>query len=197
MKTIKAITLACTILLFGCGPRVTTETTNATDKLDTYETFAYLPNSNFDELTDYETDKSVGTAVIESVNQNMKRQGYRLDRSNPDVLVLLTTLTDLEKSVTQDPIYATYPSYYGRNYAVSPYYQNYYYQNYYNYNQVIAYDTDVTRYKEGTLILRLVDADSKKIVWEGKASDAIFQQDESVAISEFVDDMFDAFPQTR
>ncbi len=195
MKT-KILLMVIAITLLACGPKVTTEKMGMTD-LSNYQTFAYLPNSNFDDFEKFENDNSVGMSVIESVNQNMKNQGYNIDRDNPDLLVLLTTMTNVEKEVTQEPVYATYPRYYNRRYAVSPYYQNYYYNNYYDYNQFVGYETDVNRYKEGMLILRLVDTDTKKLVWEGKASDLIFQQNESRAISEFVDDMFEEFPKTK
>ncbi|MBO6879842.1 DUF4136 domain-containing protein [Winogradskyella sp.] len=196
MKTIKFIWLVLAVTLFTCGPRVTTEKMSNID-LNDYNTFAYLPNSNFDDFEKFENDNSVGMAVIESVNQNMKDQGYTIDRDNPDLLVLLSTMTDIDKTVTKDPVYATYPRYYHRRYAVSPYYTNYYYNSYYDYSRLVGYETDVNKYKEGMLILRLVDTDSKRVVWEGKASDLIFQQDESAAISEFVDDMFDEFPAAK
>lgn len=182
--------------VFACGPKVTTEKMGTTD-LSSYETFAYLPNSNFDDYEKFENDNTVGMSVIDGVNQNMKDQGYKVDRSNPDLLVLLSTMTDTEKTVTQEPVYATYPRYYNRRYAVSPYYQNYYYYNYHDYNQLVGYETEVNRYKEGLLILKLIDANSKNVVWEGRASDLIFQQNESAAISEFVDDMFDEFPTAK
>lgn len=196
MKTIKLLVLALATTVLACGPKVTTEKMSKKDLSD-YKTFAYLPNSNFENLEKFENDSDVGLAVIESVNKNMKKQGYDIDRSSPDLLVLLTTATDMEKSVSQDPVYATYPRYTNRRARVSPYYQNNYYYNYDNYNQLVGYETDVNAYKEGTLILRLVDTNTKNVIWKGKASELIFQQNESRAISEFVDDMFDEFPVTN
>jgi hypothetical protein len=89
----------------------------------------------------------------------MQKLGYTLDRTNPDLLVLLSTSTDLDTNVTKEPVYATYPNYYGRSYGVSPYYQNYYWRIS-SYNRV-GYDTDVNTYKEGTLRLSLVDSETK------------------------------------
>ena len=193
MKKTTLLLLTVIISFLACGPKVTTDKMGRAD-LSSYDTFAYLPNSNFDAYEKFETDNNVGMSVIESVNQNMKNQGYSLDRSSPDLLVLLTTSTDMEKTITADPVYATYPAYYNRSYAVSPYYQNYYYNNYYDYTELVGYNTNLNRYKEGMLVLRLVDTETKQVVWEGKASDQIFRQNESMAISEFVDDMFDEFP---
>jgi hypothetical protein len=193
---IKIIGSLLALALMACGPRVST--VKVTDKdLSSYTTFAYLPNSNFDDYVKFETDNSVGMAVIENVNRNMQQVGYKMDRNNPDLAVLLSTTTDIEKTVFTDPVFATYPRYYDRRYAVSPYYQNYYYYNYTGFNKVVGFETDVDRYKEGTLLLYLIDSKSKEVVWKGTASELIFQQSESQAISKFVDDMFDKFPTAK
>jgi len=186
-------TLLVAVILISCGPRVTTNKLSEKD-LSTYETFAYLPNSNFDDLEKFENDEDVGASIIQNVNRNMKKQGYELERNNPDLLVLLNTSTDIEKTVSNEPIYARYPNYYGTAYTVSPYYQNNYYYDYGGYDNIIGYETNLNRYQEGSLILTLVGSKSKNIVWEGVASDLIFRQNESRAIAKFVDDMFDEFP---
>jgi nitric oxide synthase oxygenase domain/subunit len=41
-------------------------------------------------------NNNIGTTVVESVNTNMQKLGYTLDRTNPDLLVLLSTSTDLD-----------------------------------------------------------------------------------------------------
>ena len=187
---IKVTLLLCLVFLVtACGPSVTTTKKNNADLSD-YESFAYLPNSNFDDLSKFETDNKVGLSIINSVNEKMKDLGYALDRSNPDLLVILSTNTDSEKTVSKDPVYATYPAYYNTRYSVSPYYQNNYYYGYNTYTDVVGYNTDVDTYQEGTLILHLVDSETKNVVWKGQASDAIFQQNETQAIAGFVDDMF-------
>jgi hypothetical protein len=147
------------VSLVACGPAVNTTKTTSND-LSIYKTFAYLIAI----LTIWigYGNKNIGTTV-ESVNTNMQKLGYTLDRTNPDLLVLLSTSTDLDTNITKEPVYATY-HYYGRSYGVSPYYQNYYYNGYSNYNQLIGYDRDLNTYKEGTLRLSLVD--SKKILFE-------------------------------
>jgi hypothetical protein len=186
-----------TLSLTACGPVVNTTKTTSND-LSSYKTFAYLPNSNFEDLDKGYGNNNIGTTVIESVNTNMQQLGYTLDRTNPDLLVLLSTSTDLDTNVTKEPVYATYPNYYGRSYGVSPYYQNYYYNGYSGYNQLIGYDTDVNTYKEGTLRLSLVDSETKNIVWKGTASNSIYKsQNESKAIAKFVDDMFAKYPKNR
>jgi hypothetical protein len=181
----------------ACGPKVNTTKTTSND-LRIYKTFAYLPNSNFEDLDKGYGNDNIGTTVIESVNTNMQQLGYTLDRTNPDLLVLLSTSTDLNANVTKEPVYATYPNHYARVYGVSPYYQNYYYNGYSGYNRLIGYDTNINTYKEGTLRLSLVDSKTKNIVWKGTASNSIYKsQNESKAIAKFVDNMFAKFPKNR
>ncbi|WP_047548204.1 DUF4136 domain-containing protein [Psychroserpens sp. Hel_I_66] len=182
-----------TLILLSCGPKVTT--TKMSDKsLENYKTFAYLPNSNFDDLNKFEQDNTVGMNVIDLVNKKMMDKGYTLDRTNPDLLILLSTTVDKEKSVSQEPVYATYPTYYDRTYRVSPYYANNYYYDYYNYRDLVGYETEVDTYKEGMLMFRLVDSKTKNIIWQATASDYIFKQNNSNAMATFVDDMFAEFP---
>jgi hypothetical protein len=183
--------------LTACGPLVNTTKTTSND-LSVYKTFAYLPNSNFEDLDKGYGNNNIGTTVIESVNTNMQQLGYILDRTNPDLLVLLSTSTDLNTNVTKEPVFATYPNHYGRSYGISPYYQNYYYNGYSGYNRLIGYDTNVNTYKKGTLRLSLVDSETKNIVWKGTASNSIYKnENESKAIAKFVDDMFAKYPKNR
>lgn len=196
MKIINKITFwVLALTLVACGSGVTITTTKMNDKaLDNYETFAYLPNSNFDNIEKFEIDNSVGMSIIQGVNENMKEEGYAVDRSNPDLLLLLTTNTDTEKTISTNPVYATYPSYYANTYSVSPYYRDYYYYNYYDYNRVVGFETDIKKYKEGTLIVSLVDSNTKNLVWRATASDFISKNRSSKATYQFIDDIFEEFP---
>jgi hypothetical protein len=186
-----------TLSLIACGPAINTTKTNSSD-LSIYKTFAYLPNSNFEDLDKGYGNNNIGTTVIKTVNTNMQQLGYTLDRTKPDLLVLLSTSTDMDTNITKEPVYATYPNYYGGSYGVSPYYQNYYYNGYSDYNRLIGYDTAVNTYKEGVLRFSLVDSETKNIVWKGTASNSIYKsENECKAIAKFVDDMFAKFPKNR
>ena len=184
------------ILLFGCGPNVSTKKM-ANTSLTNYETFAFLPNSDFDDFEKFESENNVGSDVIEQVNKNMKEEGYEIDRSNPDLLVLLDAKIDLETKVTKEPVYTSYPTYYGEDYRVRPYYQKYYYYDFYSYNDLIVYETDFNTYEEGNLTLLLVDSDTKQVVWKANATSFIGERSDSDAISKFVDEIFDEFPDTK
>ncbi|MAQ75780.1 MAG: hypothetical protein CL613_05550, partial [Aquimarina sp.] len=91
-----------------------------------------------------------------------------------------------------DPVYATYP--YNVSSPVSPYYDPYYYNYYFGYGDVVGYDVNYDRYKDGTLIVDLVDRKTKEVIWSGAATDEIYMNNESKAISQYVDDLFKDFP---
>ncbi len=178
---------------FACGPMVSTTKITSKD-LSNYETFAYLPNGNFDEIEGY-NDNTVGAAVISRVNENMKDLGYELDRDEPDLLVLIGTQTDKEQTRVKEPVYATYPTYYTTNYRVGNLYEPYYYYGYADYNQLVGYDVDYDTYKEGTLMLSVVDRETKNVLWKASANNFIAKgQSNSRAIAKYVDDIFAKYP---
>jgi hypothetical protein len=193
MKTIKTILLfSILILIFSCGPRVTTTNPEGTN-LSNYNTFAYLPNTNAEVEGDMYNDENINTGIVEAVKTNLTQNGFELERSNPDLLILLSTATDREVGTTTDPVYATYPYTTGVT-SISPYYGSNYYYGYGGYNNVIGYDTDTYSYKEGTLVINLIDRKTKSTVWKGVATDAIYDQTSPGAIRQMVNDIFEKFP---
>lgn len=180
-----------TLAVVSCGPRVTTSKTTSKD-LSNYDTFAYLPNSSV-QMPDKSYNEDVNSAIIEAVNNNMREVGYTMDRDNPDLLVLLSTKTDLETETTTDPVYATYPYANGAT-TISPFYDPYYYSGYANYTRVVGYDTDTYAYKEGTLIINLVDRKTKQTVWKGISSKSVYNQTTTGAIEDLVNQIFQEYP---
>lgn len=179
-------------ILFGCGPRVATVKTTNKD-LSKYDTFAYLPNSGIDMPSRNFDDEKVNQAVIETINNNLRQAGYQLDRQNPDLLVLVSTKTDTEIATTTDPVYASYPYATGIN-TVSPFYDPYYYSGFYGFNNFVGYDVDTYKYKEGTVVINLVDRETKNTVWKGVASESIFNQPTIQEIQEMVKAIFEKYP---
>lgn len=186
------------MLLFGivissCSPRVVTSRPNAAD-LSAYETFAYLPNAEVEvENSDFQKDK-VNRSIINTVNSQMRQEGYSMDRENPDLLVLIATAKDTEVAVDTDPVYANYPYASGGINRVSPYYNDYYYSGYYDYPAIVGYDTDTYRYQEGTLVITLVDRASREIVWQGTTSDNIYDSTTTDEMVDLVRNVFDEYP---
>ena len=179
-------------LLLSCGPRVSTSKTANVD-LDRYDSFAYLPNSNVNAEGLRMDSEEVSRAVIEAVNTNLRQEGYDLDRQNPDLLVLISTDTDTEVTTTTDPVYATYPYTTGVT-TVNPLYNNYYYGGYAGYTNIVGYDTDTYTYEEGTVVINLVDRETRNTVWKGVASETLGAQTTTQGIRDLVNDIFEEYP---
>lgn len=185
------------LILSSCSPRVVTSRPTDVD-LSKYETFAYLPNADV-EMNDQADKDKVNGFIIDNVNTEMKKQGYTLDRDNPDLLVMISTRTESETRVDKDPVYANYSyaiypySAYGRT-TVSPYYNNFYYNGFYNYNRVVGYDTDYYKVKIGTLVIMLIDRKTGETVWRGTTSDAVTELTTVEEMISLVDNIFDEYP---
>ncbi|UZH54518.1 DUF4136 domain-containing protein [Salinimicrobium tongyeongense] len=193
MKKLNLIVMLLIVgLILGCGPRVATQKTTSKD-LGNYDSFAYLPNSNVNAQNLPMDSEDVSRAVIEAVNMNMREVGYNLDRQNPDLLVLISTETDTELETTTDAVYATYPYTAGVS-TINPLYNNYYYGGYAGYNNIIGYDTDTYAYEEGTVVINLVDRESRNTVWKGVASESLSNQSNIQEIRGLVNAIFEEYP---
>lgn len=194
MKFLKPLLLTLVLLaVLSCGPRVETARPTAVD-LGKYDTFAFLPNSNADIPNESYNNEDVNRLVVETVNQNMREAGYTLDRDNPDLLVLISTSTEIERERTTNPVYATYPYTAGVG-AIGPAYGNYYYRGFNTFGGgVVGYDTDTYAYEEGTVVINLVDRETKETVWKGMTSDALYDQPNTQAMRELVNEIFEEYP---
>lgn len=192
-KTIIAILAIMVLgLVIGCGPKVTTM--KETDKdLNSYKSYAYLPNSNFEMSKEMAANiDDVGKAVIDEMNRNMERAGYVLNRDNPDLLVILKTNLKPEGMADVPATYASYP--YTTKHPVSPYYKPYYYWGYEEFNDIAGYTMGIESHFEGALKVDLVDRETREIVWSGKAKAPIYNNDTSEALAGFLDSIFDNYP---
>lgn len=194
MKLLKSLFLTLIFLaVVSCGPGVRTSQPANVD-LSKYETFAFLPNTNAEVPGKNYNDENVNAMIVEAVNRNMRQAGYTLDRDNPDLLVLISTRTEIERERTTDPLYATYPYTAGIG-TVSPYYGPYYYRGYGTFGGgIIGYDTDTYAYEEGTVVINLVDRETKQTVWKGVTSDPLYDQPNTAAMQDLVNEIFEEFP---
>lgn len=180
------------LLACACGPTVQTSKTAEVD-LSAYDSFAYLPNSNVDMPGKAYADEDVNQMILNTINSQMREEGYTVDRDNPDLLVLLSVSTDTETTTSTNPVYIRYPYTAYPNAGITPYYNGVYYNEYAGYN-VVGYDTNRYRYQEGTLIVDLIDRESKEIVWTGISTDGIYDTSETAKIRQMARAIFEKFP---
>ncbi|KQC34264.1 hypothetical protein AAU57_13650 [Nonlabens sp. YIK11] len=193
MKILKPLFFVLTVaLVYSCGPAVNT-TKPTDDSLKKYQSFSYLPNSAI-EMPDMAMNDDVNTLVIQQINDRMMDAGYELDRTKPDLLVLVSTKVDETTETTTDPVYARYGNYNRPGLRVNSYYNNYYYNGYNTFPTVVGYDTDTYNYKDGTLIIQLVDRESRETVWKGISSTSIYNSGDTAAMTSLVNAIFEEYP---
>lgn len=185
--------LAVLLVLQSCSPRVVTSRPNDAD-LSKYESFAYLPNATLDvEDGKFNTEK-VNTRLVQILNRQMMDAGYELDRDRPDLLVILNLNTNTEVATDREPVYANYPYDPYNSSAVSPYYNDYYYRDYVGYNGIVGYEYDTYTYKEGSVVVTLIDRKTRSVVWRGATADDFYNQSNTTAMMDLVKNIFEEYP---
>lgn len=142
-----------------------------------YKTYDWLPNKEIESknnplLYNELTDKRIKKAV----NLQFQIKGIQLTSDNPDFRVHYHIIIDNRSAVRPAP--------YG-----------YYYSPYWMRNQV-----DVYQYREGTLIIDLMDANTNNLVWRGWGVSAIDSDDVDLAeekINNAVYKILSEFPPTK
>lgn len=192
-KVLTNITVALSLLLiiYSCGPRVQTGKT-ADVNLNKYQTYAWLPSGDSIRNQNYDS-KLLNQTIISEVNSEMQAKGYTLDRTNPDLLVLVHTMFDEETTTVREPVYASY-GYYAPGMYVGPYYEPFYYYDYNNIDRIVGYNVDQIEYTEGTLVIDLIDKETNTVVWRGSAEDYIEPYDLRTQVANYIDEIFDEFP---
>ncbi|HER39951.1 MAG TPA: DUF4136 domain-containing protein [Salinimicrobium catena] len=183
--------LVLSLFVVSCGPKVTTSKKTAKD-LDSFSSYAFLPNQDTIKTTRYD-NKYVNEIVIDEINENMQNLDYRLDRNQPDLLVYYHLMMDEEMAVDANPIYTDY-SYYRPGYYVGPYYRNYAYNNYFTVPRIAGAGIQQVPYKEGTIVIDVIDRRTNEILWRGIANDVVTPNNLEEELREYVNAIFDQFP---
>ncbi|MEG9326426.1 DUF4136 domain-containing protein [Salinimicrobium catena] len=191
VKTYSILFLMLSVVLMSCGPKVNTNKKTAKD-LDSFSSYAFLPNQDTIKTTAYD-NRYVNEVVIDEINENMQDQDYRLDRNQPDLLVYYHLMMDEEVAVNATPVYTNY-SYYRPGYYVGPYYRNYAYNNYFTIPRIAGTAIEQIPYKEGTIVIDLIDRRTNEIIWRGRANDVVTPNNLEEELRQYVNAIFEKFP---
>lgn len=179
------------ILLMSCGPKVKTNKMAGVD-MDSFSSYAFLPNQDTIQTSNY-NNEMVNELVINQVREKMQEKGYRLDRSQPDLLVYYHLMLDEEMAVNASPVYTNY-SYYRPGFYVGPYFRNYAYNNYFTIPRIAGTNVEQIPYKEGTIVIDLIDRRSNEIIWRGSAADVVTPNNLQEEIRAYISEIFEQFP---
>jgi hypothetical protein len=182
-KTMKThclvLPVAIVMLLFaGCSPYQYYAIQSDQVSMNKYHTFAWLPpadttkNIKISDITDDRIRESI-TAILES-------KGLVLRAPQPDLLVRYTVDVNERVKAFNDPVYVY--NYHNRYPQVVRYHDHRYF--YYPYNApfpvYIGANIVPVPYKEGTLIIDLIDRGSRKVIWRGYAIGEVADPEKAV-----------------
>lgn len=144
MKALKLVSLFITLLLVSCSSvRVNTDYDKNVD-FSSYKTYAFY-KTGIDKVEISDLDKK---RILRSIDEEMTAKGFTKSEA-PDILININTKA--EKNINVNQFYAGYG--YGWGFGWNPYWGG-------NYS--------VNTNTEGTLIIDLIDAKKKELIWQGE-----------------------------
>ncbi len=178
------VLLAGAALLAACssGPQIKADYDSSVD-FSQYQTFNFfnpmgIENPNYSSI--------MGQVFRDAITRQMEQRGYTL-ADDPDLLLNVSAQVQDKTKVTtyNDPMYG---GYYG--------YRRGFYDPWYGYGYGTS--THVSQYTEGTVNVDMVDANAKRMIWEGVAVGRVdgskTNEEVRAAIQSGVAEMFGQYP---
>jgi len=173
MKTIKLL-LATTItflILSSCATVSVKTDYDSHTDFSKFKTFAFY-KKGIDKAKISDIDKR---RILRAIETELKAKGMTVSQ-NPDILVSIFAKSTKEINVYNNNFY--YPSYY-----------NSYYRNNYS------------TYTQGTLLIDLIDANNKQLLWQGVGKGSLNTsgnvEKKEARINEFVNEIMIKYPPTK
>lgn len=190
MKKIPVITYMLLLFLFTAGcARVDVQSDYARNTDFTkYKTYAWMPTADSAMTTEKYNATALQASFMKEINEEMQARGYELDPDNPDVVLHMQMMFETKTDVIRRPVYAAY-NYYTPGFYTGPFY-HYYWPGYTTLYEVVGYNIETIRYKEGNIIVDMIDPKTKHIVWRGWTEDALQSHIED-EVDDIASDMFD------
>lgn len=169
MKTLIQMAVISLLIASCSSIRVASDYNSEIDfgKYRTYGFMQDLGSQNYSDLSNQRIQKAI--------NAQMEQRGYAISEE-PDMLINVVTSIETARDITATGT----PVFYGRRFGYS----------------VATYDVNVHEYREGSLVIDLVDAGSKNLVWHGTADGTLSEKAEKnqQKIDEAVVKIFEQYP---
>ncbi len=182
------LSLIFLFVITSCGSTVSV--TNDFDKsidFKKYKTFSFYHLKTTGEISKLNADRVVNAIILE-----MKGKGYVEDKNNPDLLINAVTVLQEKEATT-----VSSTNYYG----YGGYYRPYGYGYGYGYGYPVGNSVDVNtyNYKDGTIMVDILDAKTEKLIWEGTGTSEITSkvQEPERAIGYAISKILASYPATK
>lgn len=134
-----------------------------------YRTFAWLPLAD---TSHYYNDIS-DERIKDAVTAELERRGLSLKRNRPDLLVRYTIQVKERIRFYDNPVYIYNPLLRYRGIARNRFGRNYYYTYPNPFPVYVGSEIEQVPYKEGTLIIDLIERRNHKVIWRGYGIGAV------------------------
>lgn len=166
MKTLRALLglILPALLVVSCSAPAYVEKDRSTD-FSRYKSFAWVDYSNKDGK--HKPNDFLKQNVQEAVNAKLVKEGWKEDKSRPDVLLSYDMLVEKTTRESRDPVYSQpfsriFYNPYTRRYGRILYPSSF-----------MGYDNNVYSVREGTLTITMLDAKTDKTIWQGWTTDEV------------------------
>src|SRR6476469_4823319 len=160
-----AVSILALASFAGCGSTAHIER-DETVNFNQIKTYAFV-GSQEKSLNDRHSNSIIDANLKAQVAKELVKYGLKEDKRNPDVLIDYNIMVEENVKQHNDPVYSRpYTRYYYNPYTrriVPVYYPS----------EMLGYSSTEIPYKEGTLTLHIIDADSNKLIWQGWTSDEV------------------------
>ena len=183
--------LLVVLVISGCGSSGPTVKDDL-KKLKSHSTYAYLPNKDTISSDMYDNTE-IQEVIIETIDANLKEEGYSQNTALPDVLVYVHAMFDEKVEVNADPVYTNY-AYYRPGLYIAPYYKNNMYENYYTVQRVNGPRVKQIPHQKNSIVIDFIDRRTNEILWRGTSDDDIRNRRLKREIRDYIDEIFKDFP---
>lgn len=165
-KLINGSLLTLAVFLLAACSSYNYYSVGSSSNVSRYSTFAWLPPINNTKNPYYDNDLA-DQKIKDQATAALENKGLRLKASRPDLLVRYTIMVDNKVKTYNQPAY-TYVG--GGYYPRFGYYRGhrfFYYSYRTPYPVYVGDDIYHVPYKEGTLIIDLINRATHKVIWRG------------------------------
>jgi hypothetical protein len=170
------ITGLCALLLTACSTIATDHDFDEQADFSAYRSFQWIPASAETVADPLEISQLQDRRIRAAIERELAGKGITAVAGSPNLIVAYSTRTSQKTEV------------YDRGYG------GYGYRGYHG-SYMRPTSIDVYQYEEGTLIVDLIDAEKKQLVWRGKATGVVGNYENSEKqINEAVQKLFLNYP---
>lgn len=166
-RTQQLLFALCALLISSCASTVdvTTDYDRSTN-FSQYRTFSYFqdrPEQPRDAAVNF--DSSLDLYLRNAIRQSLENQGLRYNSSNPDLKVAYDVAVSVDTEVNTNYTYAP-----GFGYSYGYWYG---YRYNYGFGRFPTPYRTINQYREGTVVVDLIDPDTNELVWRGIGEAAV------------------------